>query len=460
MTTGTKPDNRTSAARLLVVEDEPIALKNLTHVLRKAGYAVDTAPSGQVALKRLDGGQYDVVLTDLRMEKVDGLRVLRESKARDAETEVIVITGHASVTSAVDAMKAGAFHYVSKPFRLDEVRAVVREAVALVRLKRENRILRALVEGQRGSTAIVTQDAGVQRLLETALRVAATDCNVLISGESGTGKEMLARYVHEHSTRHAQPLVSVNCGAFSEELLANELFGHEKGAYTGASERRIGLIESAQGGTLFLDEVTELSLAMQAKLLRAVQEREILRIGATRPLRVDVRFVAASNRNLKEAVGDGRFRQDLYFRLNVVNLHLPPLAERRDDIALLARHFLVKHAALMKRPVHDFAPEALALLADYDYPGNVRELENLVERAVAVATGDVIQISHLPEGLRQFRVTTLRKDSGTLPTLEAQESEYIKWVLDKTAGNRTHAAEILGIDRVSLWRKLRRYGIA
>lgn len=300
----------------------------------------------------------------------------------------------------------------------------------------------------------------MQRLLETARRAAATDCNVLISGESGTGKELLARFVHEHSTRHARPLVSVNCGAFSEELLANELFGHEKGAYTGANERRAGLIESAQGGTLFLDEITELSPTMQAKLLRAVQEREILRIGATRPLRVDVRFVAASNRDLKEAVGDGRFRQDLYFRLNVVNLHLPPLTERRGDIVLLARHFLVKHAALMKRTVHDFAPDVLALLDRYGYPGNVRELENLVERAVAVASGDVIQINHLPEGLRNFQVTTLRKQDGALPTLEAQESEYIKWVLDRTQGNRTHAAEILGIDRVSLWRKLRRYGIA
>lgn len=460
MTSSPDPGSRTDIARLLVVDDEPVALKNLAHVLRKEGYAVETAASGPTALKRLEAGRYDVVLTDLRMEKVDGLRVLRESKARDAETEVIVITGHANVTSAVDAMKAGAFHYVSKPFRLDEVRAVVREALALVHLKRENRALRALVDGQNGSTAIITQDAGMQRLLETARRVAATDCNVLITGESGTGKEMLARFVHEHSTRHAQSLVSVNCGAFFEELLANELFGHEKGAYTGATERRTGLIESAHGGTLFLDEITELSPAMQAKLLRAVQEREILRIGATRPVRVDVRFVAASNRDLKEAVGDGRFRQDLYFRLNVVNLHLPPLAERRDDIALLARHFLVKHSTLMKRPVHDIAPDALALLGAYDYPGNVRELENLIERAVAVASADVIQTGQLPEGLRRFQVTTLRKDAGALPTLEAQESEYIKWVLDQTAGNRTRAAEILGIDRVSLWRKLRRYGIA
>jgi transcriptional regulator with PAS, ATPase and Fis domain len=320
--------------------------------------------------------------------------------------------------------------------------------------------LRALVDGQAGTAPILTQDAGMQRLLETAQRAAATDCNILITGESGTGKELLARFVHDHSTRRERPLVAVNCGAFSEELLANELFGHEKGAYTGATERRTGLIESAQGGTLFLDEITEMAPTMQAKLLRAVQEREILRLGGTRPVRVDLRFIAASNRDLKESVAEGRFRQDLYFRLNVVNLHLPPLASRRDDIALLVRHFLTKHATLMKRPVRDIAPEALALLAAYDYPGNVRELENLIERAVAVAPGDVIQIGHLPESLRRFQVTTLRKDTGALPTLEAQEAEYIKWVLDQTAGNRTRAAEILGIDRVSLWRKIRRYGLA
>lgn len=448
-----------NAARLLVVDDEPITLKNLAHLLRKEGYAVDTAQTGPVALKRMETGRYDVVLTDLRMEKVDGLRVLKECKARDPETEVIIITGHASISSAVDAMKAGAFNYIDKPFRLDEVRIIVREALALVRLKRENRALRALVDGQTGTAPILTQDIGMQRLLETAQRVATTDCNVLITGESGTGKELLARLVHDHSTRRAQPLVSMNCGAFSEELLANELFGHEKGAYTGATERRIGLIESAHGGTLFLDEITEMSPAMQAKLLRAVQEREILRIGGTKPIRVDVRFIAASNRDLKESVADGRFRQDLYFRLNVVNLHLPPLAARRDDIALLARHFLVKHAMLMKRPVQDISPEAMAFLTSYDYPGNVRELENLIERAVAVAPGDVIEAGQLPESLRRMRVTTLRKDANALPTLETQEAEYIKWVLEQTAGNRTRAAEILGIDRVSLWRKIRRYGL-
>lgn len=450
----------THAAHLLVVDDEPITLKNLAHLLRKEGYAVDTAPSGPAALKRLESGRYDVVLTDLRMEKVDGLRVLKECKARDPETEVIVITGHASISSAVDAMRAGAFNYIGKPFRLDEVRLLVREALALVRLRRENRALRALVDGQAGTAPILTQDAGMQRLLETAQRAAATDCNILITGESGTGKELLARFVHAHSTRHERSLVAVNCGAFSEDLLANELFGHEKGAYTGATERRTGLIESAQGGTLFLDEITEMPPTMQAKLLRAVQEREILRLGGTRPVRVDVRFIAASNRDLKESVAEGRFRQDLYFRLNVVNLHLLPLASRRDDIPLLARHFLTKHATLMKRPVRDIAPEALALLAAYDYPGNVRELENLIERAVAVAPGEVIQVGHLPESLRRFQVTTLRKDTGALPTLEAQEAEYIKWVLDQTAGNRTRAAEILGIDRVSLWRKIRRYGLA
>jgi DNA-binding NtrC family response regulator len=446
--------------RLLIVDDEPIALKNLAHALRKERYAVDTAASGQVALRALEDSRYEVVLTDLRMEKVDGMQILRHCKTHHPETEVIMITGHATVSSAVDAMKAGAFHYIEKPFRLDEVRHVVREAITLVLLKRENDALRALVKGQSPGAHIVTQDAGMQKLLETARRVAATEANVLLTGESGTGKELLARFLHAHSPRSTQPFVAVNCGAFSEELLANELFGHEKGAYTGATERRIGLIESAHGGTLFLDEVTEMSPAMQAKLLRVVQERELLRLGGTRPVRVDVRLLAASNRDLKEAVAEGRFRQDLYFRLNVVNLHLPPLAERREDIPLLAWHFLNKHATLMKRPIQDIHPDAMAMLRAYDYPGNVRELENIIERAVAMAGGTVLEPVHLPASLRRLRVKTLRKPDEALPTLEAQEAEYIRWVLEQTGGNRTRAAEILGIDRVSLWRKVRRYGLA
>jgi len=372
---------------------------------------------------------------------------------------VIVITGHATVSSAVDAMKDGAFHYIAKPFRLDEVRHVVREALELVRLKRENRALREQVESRTDAGRPITQDPVMTKLLETARQIAPTDCNVIVSGASGTGKELVARYIHAHSARSAGPFVAVNCGALSEELLANELFGHEKGAYTGALESRRGLIESADGGTLFLDEITEMSLGMQVKLLRVIQENEVQRLGSTRPVKVDVRYLAATNRDLPEAVASGRFRQDLYYRLNVMHLNLPPLAERRGDVPLLAYHFLKKSATAMGKPVSEIAPEVMTRLTGYGFPGNVRELANLIERGVALCTGEVLELPHLPDDLRLLKVQTYQWQPGALLTLEAQEADYIRWVLQQTDGNRTRAAEILGIDRVSLWRKLKKYGL-
>ena len=297
----------------------------------------------------------------------------------------------------------------------------------------------------------------MQRLLETARQVAPTDTNVMITGESGTGKELFARYLHLHSRRAAGPFVGLNCGTFSEDLLANELFGHEKGAFTGAHGEKKGLIEAAAGGTLFLDEITEMSPGMQVKLLRLIQERELRRLGGTQPIPVDVRFIAASNRDLRVAVKDGSFRRDLYFRLHVVNLHIPPLAMRRGDIPLLAYYFLKKYAALMQREVTEISDETLELLKAYDFPGNVRELENIIERAVAIGTGSIVMPAHLPDDLRHLSMRTFRRKDGHIPTLEEQERDYILWVLAETNGNQTAAAQVLGIDRVSLWRKLKRY---
>jgi transcriptional regulator with PAS, ATPase and Fis domain len=283
---------------------------------------------------------------------------------------------------------------------------------------------------------------------------------VLITGESGTGKELMARYVHMHGKRASGPFVAVNCGALQEELLANELFGHDKGAFTGADRDKRGLIEVADGGTLFLDEVAEMSPAMQVKLLRVIQERELLRVGGTQPIPVDVRIIAATNRDLQEAVAAGRFRSDFYFRLNVVNLVLPPLRERRDDIPLLAYYFLKKHALAMAKPVADIEPEALRLLADYDYPGNVRELSNMLERGVALAAGATLELAQLPEAARAVQVKVLPRAGEAFPTLEGQEAELIRRALEHTRGNRSQAADMLGIDRVSLWRKIKKYGLA
>lgn len=446
-----------SKGKLLIVDDEKIALKSLVHVLKKEGYDVTGAQSGMAALVLIESQSFDVVLTDLKMEKVDGMQVLKKCRERNSETEVIVITGYATPESAVEAMKQGAFYYIAKPFRLDEVRQVVGEAMEKISLKRENRQLREQIESYEGRVKIITQDPHMLRLLEMAKQVAPTDCNVLITGESGTGKELFARYLHYNSTRADGPFLAVNCGAFGEQLLSNELFGHEKGAFTGALTLKKGLIESAEGGTLFLDEITEMSSAMQVKLLRVIQEREVLRLGGTSPVKADARYIAATNRDMREVTKDGTFRQDLFFRLNVVNLHIPPLCERSGDVVLLSYFFLKKFATLMKKEVTEIAPEAIAILESHDFPGNVRELENIIERGVAINTGHVIQVAHLPDNLRELSARTFRKKEGRIPSLEEQEKAYIRWVLNEAGGNQTFAAQMLGINRVSLWRKLKVY---
>jgi len=327
-------------ARILVVDDERVAVKNLVHILKKEGYEVVGTESGMNALRFLEEQQFDVVLTDLKMEKVDGLQILKKCRELHPDTEVILITGYATLESAVQAMKKGAFHYIAKPFKLDIVRNVIKEALGRVKLKRENIQLREQLEAYQGKVKIITQSAHMQGLLETSKQIAPTDCNVLLSGESGTGKELFARYIHLNSTRSKGPFFAINCGAFTEDLLSNELFGHEKGAFTGALTMKKGLVEMASGGTLFLDEITEMPSSMQVKLLRVIQEKEVLRVGGTEPLKVDVRFIAATNREVSDSVNRGQLRQDLYFRLNVISLHIPPLSERRDDIPFLSYFFL------------------------------------------------------------------------------------------------------------------------
>ena len=445
--------------KLLIIDDERVALRNLEHVMKKEGYDVTGTQSGANALKLLEEQHFDVVLTDLRMEKVDGMEILKRCRELYPDTEVIMITGFATLESGVDAMKHGAFYYIAKPFKLDEVRKVVKEAVEKVSLKKENKHLREQLEHYRGRVKIITQDPAMQRLLDTARQIGPTDCNVLISGESGTGKELFARYLHVSSKRAEGPFFAINCGAFNEELLTSELFGHEKGSFTGANTFKKGLIEMATGGTLFLDEITEMPASMQVKLLRVIQEREMIRVGGTEQIKVDVRLVAATNRNIQDAIREGAFRQDLYFRLNVVTLHIPPLSERKDDIPLLSYYFLKKYAVIMKKDVNDISQDVIGLLLAYDFPGNVRELENIIERGVALATGNTVELAHLPEDLRELNIRTFRKKEGKIPSLEEQETAYIKWVLNEVGGNKTLASQILGIDRVSLWRKLKKYGL-
>ena len=449
-----------SKPHILLIDDEAIALTNLTHVLKREGYDVTACKDGEAGLEALKRSDFDLVLTDLKMPGIDGMAVLHQVHANHPDVPVIMITGHATLDSAVEAMKAGAHHYLAKPFRLAEAREVVRSALDMRRIKRENQELRLRVEQLQNPHTIITQDLGMQRLLETARRIATTDSSVVIHGESGTGKELLARYIHQSSRRADGPFVAFNCGALSEDLAANELFGHEKGAFTGAQARKIGLIEAANAGTLFLDEVAELPMSVQIKLLRVLQEREVMRVGSVEPVRVDVRVLAASNRDLKEAVDAGKMRSDLYFRLNVVTLSLPSLRERRDDIPLLAYFLLRKFAVMMDRPLKEITPEAMQRLVEYDYPGNVRELSNFIERGVALAQGEQLDVEHLPQHLGKLTVRVFAPTRAAAPaTLEAQEKEHILSALEMAKGNRSEAARMLGIDRVSLWRKLKKYGL-
>ncbi|MDD3619523.1 MAG: sigma-54 dependent transcriptional regulator [Desulfobulbaceae bacterium] len=447
--------------RILVVDDEAIALQNLMHVLKKEGYSVLGTQSGAEAVELLEREPFDLVLTDLKMERVDGMEVLKRSKEINPDVEVIMITGYATVASAIEAMKRGAYHYIAKPFKLDEVRKVVKEALEKVRLKRENITLKSQLKAYANTSGIITANKQMKNILSLAAQAASSDSNIVINGESGTGKELLARFIHASSRRTEGPLLSINCGALNEELLTNELFGHEKGAFTGADALKIGLIEQADRGTLFLDEITEMPVSMQVKLLRVLQEKEVLRVGGTRPIRVDVRFIAATNRNLQEEVQLGHFRNDLYFRINVVSITLPPLAARKDDIPALIRHFLNKYSVEMKKNVTAISPEVADILTNYEYPGNVRELENIIERGVALTGEDTIRLEHLPDDLRGRVFKTFRRSSeGRIPSLEDQEKAYIQWVLKETDGNKTLAAQYLAIDRVSLWRKLKKYGLS
>jgi len=448
-----------NGSRLLIVDDEKLTLENLEYFMSKEGYEVTAANSGSEALKILEKEDVDVVLTDLRMQGIDGMGVLGKCKELYPESEVIIITAYASLPSAIETMKMGAYYYIAKPFKMDEVKKVVKEAVEKVRLKRENAQLRAHIESFEGKVKIISKDSKIEALMDTAKQIGPTDCNVIVSGESGTGKELFARFIHYSSSRAEKPFFAINCGALTESILTSELFGYEKGAFTGATGMKQGLIETASGGTLFLDEITEMDPSMQVKLLRVIQEKEVLRLGATSPIEVNVRFIASTNRNLKDTIKEGRFREDLYFRLNVVSFFIPPLSERRDDIPLLSYYFLKKFSTLMNKNVSQISQDVLSMIVNYDFPGNVRELENIIERGVALATGDTIEVSHLPEDLRELSIRTFRRRDNQIPSLEDQEISYIQWVLKETGGNKTVAAQTLGIDRVSLWRKLKKYGL-
>jgi DNA-binding NtrC family response regulator len=443
--------------RVLVVDDEPNIGESVKKALERVGYSVDAAPNAEVALARLERSLVELVLCDIKLPGMDGLELLERIKESHPETVVVMITGYASIESAVASMRRGAADYLPKPFNPQQLRHVVSKALEQRRLAEENVYLKGEIRHLFGERVVVGQSAAMQHLFALAQTVAATDSSVLIVGESGTGKEVVARFIHAESPRKDRPFVTVNCAAIPPNLLESELFGHRRGAFTGAVYSRRGSFELANGGTLFLDEIGEMPVEMQAKILRALEEREIKRVGSEDSIAVDVRIIAATNKDLEQEIKAGRFREDLYWRLNVVQLVVPPLRERPEDVVPLARHFLALYGQELKKSVPDFSGEALEALTRYDWPGNVRELRNAVERAIIFAdAGKPIRLAHLPPQIHPEPSREGAPPSKLFRTLREMELQYIREVLEACGGNRTRAAEVLGVSPVTLWRKLGR----
>lgn len=450
---------------ILVVDDDAVACDLLVEALQKEGYKVEAVTSGQEAITKGQTRHFDVVLTDMRMGEVDGLAVLRAFRERSPDTAIVLLTAFGSMEGAIEAIRQGAYDYLAKPFKKEEIKLVVRRSLDHSRLLRENARFKDKLRDRQEFSLIVGGSPAMLEVYKLVARVSQGRSTVLLEGESGTGKELIARAIHANSPRRELAFVPVNFAALSESVMESELFGHEKGAFTGALGTREGLFETADRGTIFLDEIGDLKPSLQVKLLRVIQEQEVRRVGGTNSLRVDVRIIAATNRDLARQVKEGRFREDLYYRLNVVRIVLPPLRERPEDIPMLANHFLRKFAA-SDQAVACFVPETLSLLQDYPWPGNVRELENVVERAISLSRGPLIMPADLPESVRTASIPhredkNSRRESqnSAMLSLEEVEKRHLIRVLKETAGNKVKAAKILGIDRRTLYRMAERFGL-
>ncbi len=447
-------------AKVLVIDDESAILDTLRILLKNRGFDPTTAQGGKAGLEALQSGRPDIVLTDIRMPGVSGTDILEASREMDPELPVILMTAQATLQSAIQAVNEGAFYYIQKPFSNDELIAILQRAAEQRILKTENKQLKREIR-QRDRSRMIEPVGGAKAFLDVmglAKQVAPTESTLLILGESGTGKEVIARYIHELSDRSDGPFFSINCGALPESLLESELFGHVKGSFTGADRNKEGLFMAARGGTFFLDEIADTQPSTQVKLLRVLQEREALPVGGTEPVPVDVRIIAATNKDLEQEIKRGAFRSDLYYRLNVISLRLPALRERQEDIPLLAESFLRRLAEHRGETPKRLSVDALAVVGSYHWPGNVRELENALEHAIVLSPGDEVPADALPERVRSPRAEQFISDRPlTNPTLEAVERAYIMWVLQSESGNKSRAAEVLGIDPSTLYRKLARY---
>jgi two-component system, NtrC family, response regulator HydG len=457
--------NTNRSNRILIVDDDPGHLATLKTITRSWGYAIETADDGECAVERVTADPFDLVLMDIRMARMSGIEALAKIKAYNPSIPVIIMTAYSSVASAIDALKAGAYDYLIKPLDFEVLKLTLKRACEHAGLKVENELLKRQLHADPDTPTIIGKSEAMQVLLEMLAMVAPSDATVLITGESGTGKELIARSLHVNSPRKDHPMVVVNCAAITETLLESELFGYEKGAFTGADKRREGRFKQADQGTIFLDEIAETTPTMQAKLLRVLQQKEIQRVGSEEIIQVDVRIVAATNRDLEVEVADGHFREDLFYRLNVMPLSVPPLRKRLDDIPLLADYFLQRYAEKNRKSVKGFTPLAMDMLLKYEWPGNVRELENAVERAVILLTGEHITEKQLPLNIvRKYPdlaelPTSLSKPPDGTRSLEEIEKEAILATLKATGGNKSECARRLGVTRKTLHNKLKRFGI-
>ena len=449
----------TQSPRILIVDDEPNIRQGLVEALDDQGYEIHQASSGEAALELLSMTSFDLVLVDLVMEEMDGIDVLREINRQWPQTEVVIITAHGTIETAVRALKEGAYDYLSKPINVKRFRSYVHNILRAQELEEENRRLRQQLSTEHEYSHIIGRSEKLLTILEMIDQLAPTDVTILIEGESGTGKELVAQAIHHRSGRGRGPFISVNCGALPKELIGSELFGHEKGAFTGASQQKQGRFELAHRGTLFLDEIAEMDLEVQVNLLRVLEEGRLRRIGGMGEIEVDVRVIAATNKSLQERVKQGRFREDLFYRLNVVRMNLPPLRERHEDIELLAQHFLDTFSAKYHKSELQFSPEVTARFEAYDWPGNIRELKNCIERAVILAQGPTIDLDLLPERLQQEPSTSVTPGVSVGFSLAEMEKEMIRQTLEHTQGHRKRAAEILGISERDLYYKLKKYQI-
>ncbi len=447
-------------ADVLLVDDEKSVRSTLSVFLQKSGYKVAEAANGEDATEKLKQRSYDLVITDLKMKPMGGLEVLQVVKKINPLTEVVVMTAYGTVESGVEAMKLGAYDYIQKPFDKDEFLIVVSKALERKELLVEVEQLQDELEEKYKFENIIGNSNEMRNVFSMVAKVAPTDSTILISGESGTGKELIAKATHLHSRRKNRSFVTINCGALPENLQESELFGHVRGAFTGAIREKRGLFQEANGGTLFLDEIGETAPSTQVKLLRFLQDGEIRRVGENEPIYVDVRLLAATNQDLEKAIEEGTFREDLYYRLNVIPIHVPPLRNRRDDIPILINHFLERYSKKSKKKIESVSMDAVKILAGYNWPGNVRELENVMERAVILTNHNVITTDDLPSYINDNqKKTTIQEESIEETTLDELEKRYILKTLEKYAWNQKKASEILGISTTTLWRKLKAYGI-